>query len=103
MYAATLYHVIPEKITLFGFADDHALQGFSAISRSQEAETIQPLEKTLIYVQNWMNETKLNSYTLSADNIGKNIPTSLKCVVVTSRNQCEIPRWNLYFQEHVKN
>ena len=27
MYAATLFHVIPEEINLFGFPDDHAFTG----------------------------------------------------------------------------
>ena len=103
MYVATLFHVIPEKITLFGLANNHALQGcFSAISRSEEAETIYSLEKTPIYVQNYiMNSDKTGLIYLGSrqhlqkcssnitEGCGDNNQEIRKCVI--PRHTYEIP------------
>ena len=63
-YAGTLFDVIPEPISLFGFADDRiAFRTFEPTSHENELESIHDLENCGILINNWMKENKLKMNT----------------------------------------
>ena len=57
-YASTLETIIPEKIEIFGFADDHTLDNTFKPQKS-EFSSISLLESTLRNIHNWMGENRL--------------------------------------------
>ena len=63
-YASTLQEVIDPTISLYGYADDHAVcRSFKASDKISETETIKSLENCAIQIKNWMdtNRLKMNS------------------------------------------
>ena len=63
-YASTIQEVVPNDISLHGFADDHALKRcFQARNSHQELTVMQSLENCLKDVNKWMgcNRLKMNN------------------------------------------
>ena len=59
-YASTLQEVIPQTITIHGFADDHAIKiSYPAGNTSAESQTLQLLNSTLKDINNWMGANRL--------------------------------------------
>jgi hypothetical protein len=59
-YAGTLFSVIPQSISLYGFADDHiANKMFKPTSVENEKQATQELENCAKTIDNWMKQNKL--------------------------------------------
>ena len=57
-YAATLQYLIPKEISIYGFADDHALEK-NFKPNINEFQTVSLLENTVQEVDCWMKENRL--------------------------------------------
>ena len=63
-YASTLQEIIPTQISVYGYADDHALAtNFKANDKTSERQSITQLEKCMDNIKDWMdlNRLKMNS------------------------------------------
>ena len=59
-YASTLQEVVPDDVSLNGFADDHSLKrSFKADDRKAEQTIISALQNCLMNVKTWMDENGL--------------------------------------------
>ena len=77
LYCSTLHEVIPEDLTLSGFADDHSVRKeFKAGSTEQESNTVQTLETCMLNVKSWMDAVRL-----------KMNPTKTKFIYLGNRSQ----------------
>ena len=63
-YASTMQEIVSDSISLYGYADDHALKNsFKASDRKSESESIRNIEKCMVQIKSWMdsNRLKMNS------------------------------------------
>ena len=59
-YASSLNDVIPESLSINGYADDHAVdKNFDPNSREAELNTIITIEICMVDVKAWMDSTRL--------------------------------------------
>ena len=59
-YVSTLQEVVPDDVSLNGFADDHSLKrSFKSNDRKAEQTIISALQNCLMNVKTWMDENKL--------------------------------------------
>jgi hypothetical protein len=87
VYASTLQEVIPSSVTIFGYADDHALmETFRACSRSDEGNSINRLEKCMIDIKSWMDANRLKMNATKTEFILFGSKSQLKKCVTTSLN-----------------
>ena len=59
-YASTMQEIIPSSISLYGYADDHALKvNFKADNRNAETSCISDIEKCMCDIKEWMDSNRL--------------------------------------------
>ena len=59
-YASTIQEIIPKNIDIHGYADDHVLKNkFYPSKENDEFDCVMSLEKTLVDVNEWMNQNRL--------------------------------------------
>ena len=83
LYCLTLHEVIPQNLTLSGFADDHSMRkSFKARSIADETETIHSMEACMLNIKSWMDSMglKLNPNKTEFIYFG-NKPQLKKCSV----------------------
>ena len=63
-YAGTLQEVIPSGVTLYGYADDHAVKlSFPTVDGTEETTAIEELEQCALRIKSWMDENRLKMNT----------------------------------------
>ena len=59
-YASTIQEIIPKNIDIHGYADDHVLKNkFYPSKENDEFDCVMSLKKTLVDVNEWMNQNRL--------------------------------------------
>ena len=59
-YASTIQEIIPKNIDIHGYTDDHVLKNkFYPSKENDEFDCVMSLEKTLVDVNEWMNQNRL--------------------------------------------
>ena len=67
-YCLPLQEVVPDSLQLSGFADDHSVRReFKAKDRVDESETISTIERCMLNIKRWMDETRLKMNTAKTE------------------------------------
>ena len=66
-YAASLQYVVPQDITLYGYADDHLASKKTKVSQLPDA--IEDLEHCMTDVKSWIDENHLNMNSDKTDSL----------------------------------
>ena len=115
-YCASIKQVIPDKISLQGFADDHFIFK-SFVPKIEEKQTLQELEYSMKSVQIWMSSMRLKLNTDKTEYIKFGNQKQLEKTIINEFNagsdivECKSVvkclgaylDKNLNFKEHVKN